>query len=219
MKDVPYSNAMGSMMYAMISTRPDIAYGTGLVSRLMSKPSPEHWKVTKWLLRYLKTSSQLKLKYCRDETTSTRIVGYCDSDFTDHLDKRRSISGYVFTLRGNTIIWKSSLQHVVALSCLEAEYVALTEVVKEGIWLKGLASELEIEQGKIIVFCDSQSDIHLSKNSMFHDRTKHVDVSLHFVRDIISKKLIEVEKIDTKIYPADTFTKFVPVRKFQEALE
>ncbi|XP_062094299.1 secreted RxLR effector protein 161-like [Humulus lupulus] len=137
MKDVPYSNAVGSMMYAMINTRLDIAYGIGLVSRFMRKPSPNHWKATKWLLRYLKTSSQLKLKYYRDETASTRIVGYYDSDFAGDLDKRRPISGYVFTLGGNTISWKSSLQHVVALLSTKAEYIAVAVPIKEGIWFKG----------------------------------------------------------------------------------
>ncbi|XP_062119229.1 secreted RxLR effector protein 161-like [Humulus lupulus] len=121
MKDVPYSNEVGSMMYAMIITRSDIAYGIGLVSRFMRKPSPEHWKAAKWLLRYLKTSSQLKLKYCKDERASTRVASYCDSYFADDLDKRRSISSYIFTFGGNTISWKSSLQHVVGFSSMEEE--------------------------------------------------------------------------------------------------
>ncbi|XP_062100983.1 secreted RxLR effector protein 161-like [Humulus lupulus] len=102
---------MDGMMYAMISTRPNVVCGIGLLSRFMSKPSPEHWKAVKWLLRY--------------ETGSIEVVGYYDSDFAGDLDKRMSISGCVFSLGGNTISWKSSLQHVVALPITEVEYIAL----------------------------------------------------------------------------------------------
>lgn len=120
MKNVPYSNATGSIMYSMVSTRPDIAYGLGLVSRFMSKPSREHWQAVKWLLRYLKGSAKLKLMYSGNEQSTCDVVGYCDSDYAADLDKRRSLSGYVFTVGRNVVSWKSSLQHVVALSTTEA---------------------------------------------------------------------------------------------------
>ena len=218
MKKVPYCNAVGSLMYAMIATRPDIAYGVGLVSRFMSLPSKEHWQAVKWLLRYLKGSGKLGLFYSKPRNNQIELKGYCDADFAADLDRRRSLSGYVFTIGENVISWKSSLQHIVALSTTEAEYVALTEAMKEAIWLKGIINELKIECCSVRLYCDSQSAIHLSKNSMFHERTKHIDVRLHFVRDIISKEIIKVEKISTLINPADILTKAVPVGKFEEAL-
>ncbi|XP_052181870.1 secreted RxLR effector protein 161-like [Diospyros lotus] len=133
MKKVPYSNAVGSLMYAMISTRPDIAYGVSLVSRFMCNPSKEHWSAVKWVLRYLKGSVNKGLVFGSNAENSSSIKGFCDSDFAADLDKRRSLSGYVFTLGGNLISWKANLQHIVALSTTEAEYVALTEAMKEAI--------------------------------------------------------------------------------------
>ena len=218
MKDVPYSNCVGSLMYAMVSTRPDLAYGVGLVSRFMSKPSRDHWQAAKWLLRYLKGTSEMKLVYSQNATRGPKVVGYCDSDYAADLDKRRSISGYVFTFGGNTVSWKSSLQHVVALSTTEAEYISLTEAIKEGLWLKGFVTELGFNQEKVEIHCDSQSAIHLSKNSVFHERTKHIDVKLHFVRDVIASNQVEVKKISTDVNPADMLTKVIPVSKFEEAL-
>ncbi|XP_073133492.1 secreted RxLR effector protein 161-like [Henckelia pumila] len=115
MKIVPYKNAVGSMIYSMVSTRMEIAYGMGLVSRFMSKPSREHSQTVKWLLRYLKGKTNLKFVYSANTWISCEVVGYCDSDYAADLDKRRSLSGYVFTVGENVVSWKSSLQHVVAL--------------------------------------------------------------------------------------------------------
>ena len=176
MQKVPYCNVVGSLMYAMIATRPNIAYGVGLVSRFMNFPSKELWQVVKWLLRYLKGSGKLGLVYCKPENDQIELKGYCDVDFAAELDRKRSLTGYVFFIGGNVISWKSSLQHIVALSTNEAEYVGLT-----AIWLKGIINELKIECCSMKLYCNSQSAIHLSKNSMFHERTKHIDVRLHFV--------------------------------------
>ncbi|XP_073120250.1 secreted RxLR effector protein 161-like [Henckelia pumila] len=142
MKNVPYSNAVGSIMYMMVSTRPDITYGVGLVSRFMGKPSREHWRAVQWLLRYLKGTKKLKLKYSKSTSNTCEVTGYCDSDYAADLDKRRSISGYVFIIGGNVVSWKSNLQSVVALSTTEAEYISLTEAVKEGIWITGFVTEM-----------------------------------------------------------------------------
>jgi len=219
MKNIPYSNCVGSCMYAMISTRPDIAHGVSLISRFMSKPSREHWQAAKWLVRYIKGSLNMKMVFSGEENQVSKIVGYCDSDYAADLDKRRSLSGYVFTVGGNTVSWKASLQHVVALSTTEAEYIALTEAIKEAMWLKGFVKELGLGDCETVVHCDSQSAIHLSKNSVFHERTKHIDVRLHFIKDVINSGQVIIEKISTEINPADIFTKAVPVSKFKEALE
>ncbi|XP_073130842.1 secreted RxLR effector protein 161-like [Henckelia pumila] len=218
MKNIPYSNAVGSIMYMMVSTRPDIIYGLGLVSRFMSKPSRDHWKAVQWLLRYLKGTKGLKITYSKSALNTCEVTGYCDSDYAADLDKRRSISGYVFTVGGNVVSWKSNLQSVVALSTTEAEYISLTKAVKEGIWITGFVTEMGLVQNDVTIFCDSQSAIHLSKNSVFHERTKHIDVRLHFLRDIIFRGLVKVLKIDTMINPADILTKEVPVSKLQHAL-
>lgn len=120
----PYLSAVGSIMYAMIGSRPDLAYGLGLVSRFMSKPGEIHWEAVKWLLRYITGSLGVHLVYTKDK--DFLVQGFCDSDYAADLDKRRSTSGYVFTVGGNVVSWKSCLQPVVALSTTEAEFIALT---------------------------------------------------------------------------------------------
>lgn len=108
------------------------------------------------------------------------------------MDKRRSLTGYVFTLFGNVISWRSSLQSVVALSSTEAEYIALAESVKEGVWLKGIVSEMLGEKLEVRIHCDSQSALSLSKNPSFHDRTKHIDIRFHYVRHVVQEGEVQV---------------------------
>ncbi|GKD03351.1 hypothetical protein Tco_1178325 [Tanacetum coccineum] len=122
-------------------------------------------------------------------------------------------------VHGCVVIWKETLQHVVALSTTEAEYMALTEAVKENIYLKGLLIELGVNLRSVVVNCDNQSAIYLSRNAMFHERTKHINVRYHFIREIVKSKEIEVVKIVTKNNAAVTFTKVVPGLKFKYCME
>ena len=214
---VPYASAIGSIMYAMVGTRPDVAQAIGVLSRFMGNPGKVHWTPVKWLLRYLKNSSDLKLVYTQGK--DLQVQGYSDSDYAADLDRRRSTTGYVFTVGGNTVSWKSNLQSIVALSTTEAEYVALTEAVKEALWIKGLLSDMGIEQQKALVWSDSQSAISLSKNNSFHERTKHIAIKYYFIRDVIEEGEVEVLKIHTSRNPADMLTKGIPVQKFEAALE
>jgi hypothetical protein len=219
MTSVPYSSAVGSIMYAMVCTRPDISQAVSVVSRYMANPGKGHWQAVKWILRYLKGTMQFGLVYNGNANTGNCVVGYSDSDFAGNLDDRRSQTGYVFTLSRSAISWKATLQPTVALSTTEAEYMAVTEVVKEAMWLQDLVSELGVEQAQTVVYCDSQSAIHLTKNQMFHERTKHIQVKCNFVRDIISKGAIVVKKVHTTDNSADMLTKLVLGDKFKHCLD
>lgn len=217
MKQIPYANVIGSVMYLMIGSRPDLAYAVGLVCRYMSNPTKDHWQAVKWVLRYIRGSKMVGLQFKKSD--KFEIKGYCDSDYATDPDRRRSVSGYVFTSGGNTISWKSGLQSVVALSTTEAEYIALNEAAKEAIWLKGLSEEMGFKQSSVQIMCDSQSAIALAKNSVYHERTKHIDVKFHFIREKIEEGRIQVDKISTIWNPADILTKSVPVSKLQDALK
>ncbi|KAK4410175.1 Retrovirus-related Pol polyprotein from transposon TNT 1-94 [Sesamum angolense] len=141
MKNIPYSNAIGSVMYLMVSTRPDIAYAVSCLSRYMSNAGLPHWEALKWLLRYLNGSVSAGIKFSK-HTDGVSLVGYVDSNYANDRDSRRSTTSYVFTLCGACISWKSQLQNIVALSTTEAEYIATTEAFKEAIWLKGILTEI-----------------------------------------------------------------------------
>ncbi|GJT87968.1 retrovirus-related pol polyprotein from transposon TNT 1-94 [Tanacetum coccineum] len=204
-----------SLMYLMVCTRPDIAYAVSIVSRYLANPGKNHWEAVKWILKYLKGTADVGLVYGRDQGKHVDVDGFVDADYAKDPDKGRSITGYVFMVHGCVVSWKATLQHVVALSTTEAEYMALTEAVKESIWLKGLLIELGVNLRSVVVNCDNQSAIHLSRNAMFHERTKHINVRYHFIREIVESKEIEVAKIDTKDNAVDAFTKVVLGPKFK----
>ena len=122
-------------------------------------------------------------------------------------------------LDGCLINWKASLQHGVALSTTEAEYTAATEAVKEALWMKGLIAELGVSQKTVDVFCDSSSAIYLSKNPAHHEKTKHIDIKLHFIRNVVSMGVVRMVKIHTDRNPADMLTKVVTTAKFKVCLD
>ena len=126
MSKVPYTSAIGSLMYAMVCTRPDIAHVVAVMSRFMSRPRKQHWEAVKWILRYLKGSLDTLCFTC----ASLKLQGYVDADFAGDIDSRKSTTGFVFTLGGTAISWASNLQKIVTLSTTEAEYVAATEAGK-----------------------------------------------------------------------------------------
>ncbi|RVW97586.1 Retrovirus-related Pol polyprotein from transposon TNT 1-94 [Vitis vinifera] len=160
-------------------------------SRYMSNPGRDHWEALKWILRYLKGTTDFGLIYQRKQTTIGLVEGYVDSDYAKDMDERRSIT---------------------------VEYVAAAEATKEALWLKGLVSELGMNQKSVTVFCDSQSALCLTKNQGFHERTKHIDVRFHFIRDIAEQGLVNVSKISTKDNPADMLTKPISKVKFKQCL-
>ncbi|GKB21668.1 retrovirus-related pol polyprotein from transposon TNT 1-94 [Tanacetum coccineum] len=137
------------------------------------------------------------------------VCGFVDSDYAKDPDKGRSITGFAFLVQGCVVSWKAMLQHVVALSTIEAEYMALTEAVKEAIWLRGLLEELGVELNTVAVNCDNQGAIHLSRNHVFHERTKHINVRYHFIIEALEAKTVKVLKVGTKHNVVDALTKVI----------
>jgi hypothetical protein len=129
------------------------------------------------------------------------LIGFTDSDMARDLDNRKSTSGYMFTFSGGVVSWQSKLHKCVALSTTEAEYIAATEAAKEMLWMKRFLLELGVKQDEYVVFCDSQSAIDLSKNATYHSRTKHIDVRYHWLREVIDKKQMRLEKFIQKRIP------------------
>ncbi|CAJ2642124.1 unnamed protein product [Trifolium pratense] len=184
MKKIPYASAVGSLMYAMVCTRPDIAHAVGVVSRFLSNPGAD-----------------------------PVLDGYTDADMACDLDCRKSTSGYMMTFAGGAVSWQSRLQKCVALSTTEAEYIVATEAAKELLWMKKFLQELGFEQEKFVLFCDSQSAIHLGKNPTFHSRSKHIEVRYHWIREALEMKSFSLEKIHTDENGSDMMTKTLPVTK------
>ncbi|KAJ4721544.1 Retrovirus-related Pol polyprotein from transposon TNT 1-94 [Melia azedarach] len=202
MSRVPYASAVGSLMYAMICTRPDLAQSVSVVSRFMGEPGKEHWQVVKRIFRYLKGTFDVGLIYGGD--TQCLVTGFSDFDYAGDVDSRRSMTGYVFTLGSSVVSWKATLQPIVTLSTTEAEYMALTEAAKEEIWLKGLVSDLGLHHNQAIVYCDSLSAICLAKDQVHHERTKHIDVRSRGQNILVDWQMqLEAVGVDKISYPEE----------------
>ncbi|KAL5769249.1 hypothetical protein ACOSQ2_016032 [Xanthoceras sorbifolium] len=212
MAKVPYASAIGSLMYAMVCTRPDIAQAVGAVSRYMNNPGKIHWEAVKWILRYLRGTTNKTLCFKGGDTT---LTGYVDADLAGNVDIRKSTTGYVYTLGGTAVSWVSQLQKIVALSTTEAEYVAVTEASKEMVWLQSFLGELGKKQEDNVLYCDSQSAIHLAKNPSFHSRTKHIQLRYHFIRSLLEDGILKLEKISGAQNPADMLTKTATTDKLK----
>lgn len=213
--NVPYQEAVGSLLFIAQGTRPDIAQAVNEVSRFNNCHTKSHWTAVKRIMRYLRHTSDAKLTYTA--SSEGDFVGYSDSDWGGDLDSRKSTQGYIFKLANGAISWKSSKQEIIALSSTEAEYIALSAAAKEGVWLKQLAFELISECNNIskdlIVYCDNQSAIKLSLSEGYRPRTKHIDLRYHYIREKVKNGDIKLEFIGTEFNTADYLTKAVKSEK------
>ena len=201
-----YREVIGSLIYLMTTTRPDLCYVVGMLSQHLAKPKVAHYAIAKQTLRYLKGTKSKTLKFVKTETLD--IVGYSDSDWANDKTDRRSVSGMVFSLGETFISWRSKKQPIVALSTCEAEYIALSFSIQEAKFLQQLLADITCCEPKPVqISVDNQSAIALSKNPVNHQRSKHIDVKFHYIRQEISNGNVIVEYIPTEFNKADAFTK------------
>jgi transposase InsO family protein len=200
----PYRQAIGSLIYLMTGTRPDLSWIISKLSQFLEKPTTTHVTAVKRVLRYIKSTKSYSLTFTPSDGT---LLGYSDSDWGGDLDERRSTTGYIFTIgKSAPISWKSHKQPVVALSSSEAEYMAMVEATKEAIHLRQLLTSFDMAQDKSTnVYVDNQSAIALAQNtSKHHNRSKHIDIRYHFLRlqtDVV------YTYVETKKNLADILTK------------
>jgi hypothetical protein len=209
-----YRQLVGSLMFVMTSTRPDIAHALGEVARYCEKHTKEHWIAVKRILRYLVGTNHEGIMFNGNE--DLQIKAFADANWASDLDTRKSTTGYVFTMCGAAISWRSRRQPTVAASTTEAEYMALFDSVQEAMWLKKMLCETRVMKinEKIKVYQDNQGCILLAKNPVNQQRTKHIDIKYHFVREQLILGTLELEYLSTDCMTADIFTKNLPRIKF-----
>ncbi|CAI5459574.1 unnamed protein product, partial [Closterium sp. Yama58-4] len=203
----PYAELVGSLMYAMMCTRPDLAYPVSVLARFVGsgRHTEEHWAAAKRVLRYLCGTKDHALTL--GGSSPPLLSGFSDSSWADNQPDRRSSQGYGFTLGSGLISWRSTRSSAIALSSCEAELYAGTMAAQESRWLCFLLAELGAPQRCPTLWCDNASTIHLTQDPVFHGRSKHIELRYFFIRELVQQNLIAVRKIATEANLADIFTK------------
>jgi len=209
-----YSSLIGSLMYAALGTRPDIYYAVVTLSRHNISPTEATWNAAKRILRYIQGTLDFCITY-KSNGKYINLTSFCDADWGNEIIDRRSISGYCFLLGDGAISWQSKKQNVVSLSSTEAEYRAVTPAIKEVTWIyrtlkdlhSSISTPIELQE-------DNQGCIELSKNAESHQRTKHIDIQYHFIRDNVNNKFIKLIYCPTESMTADILTKPLPREQF-----
>ena len=202
----PYQSVVGALLYLAINTRPDIAYAVNSLARFNSCPTFLSCKTAIRVLCYLRDTATQGLNF-NSEELNLRCLS--DSDWAGDVDTRRSTTGYVVFAAGAPISWCSKLQSTVAISSMEAEYMAAFFAVQEVVWLKGVLSEMDLGYGQPVpLLIDNQSAIRLAKNPMYHKRSKHIEIKWHWLREKVGEQnLVELVYVRSADNTADIFTK------------
>jgi hypothetical protein len=198
MKAVQYASVVGSLQYAQVCTRPDLAFITGVLGRYQDNPGIEHWKMAKKAMRCVQGTKHYMLTY--RSSAYLEIKGYSDADYAGDRDERKSTSGYIFTLAGGAISWRSSKQKLVASSTMHTEFIACHDTIRKVIWLKKFVPDLRVVDcinKPIKMYCDNQPAVYYAHNNKSSNATKPVEVKFYVVKDGIRDKTISLEHIGT----------------------
>lgn len=213
MKNIPYQIAVGSIMYAAICTRPDLSHSVGLASQFSSNPGPAHWAAVKRILRHSNATKTLGLTF-GGLGKAIDLEVYCDADYAQDPDKRRSTTGYVCRIAGGAVSYASRKQGCVTTSTVEAEYVAACSAAKEVVWIRLFLSEIGFPQlSPTPMYIDNSGSLRLTQDNTLHNRTKHIDVQYHYIRELVEQNVIAPEHVPSDKNISDIFTKPLPFDK------
>ena len=212
-----YQRLVGKLVY-LSHTRPDIAYAMSLVSQFMHCPSEDHMSEVVRILQYLKSSPGRRLMFTRNQ--HLHIDGYIDVDWAGNITDRKSTLGYFTFVGGNLVTWRSKKQKVVALSSAEAKFRGMAKGLCELLWLKKLLEEIDCSSHETMnLFCDNKASIAIAHNPVQHNRTKHVEVDQHFIKQKLKDKVIQFPFVKSEDQLADILTKAASSKIFHNSLD
>lgn len=206
-----YQAAVGMLNFLSVQTRPDIGFSVGYLARFNSRHNKTHWSAVKHLLRYIKATSHYGITFGGGETDKI-IEGFAEADYAGDSDTRRSTTGFVFFVFGSLVSWRSRRQPSVTLSTTEAEYMAIGDCAKHGLWLCRLLEHF-IVGAKISIPIvlpisnDNQGAVFLCNEASVNNRSEHIDIRHDFIRELIREGKLSVSHVSTKEMPADILTK------------
>src|ERR1044072_7743493 len=203
-----YQSLVGKLIY-LTHTRPDIGFAVSMASRYMTNPTETHMKAVNRILQYLKGTPGRGLYFRKNSNRGIDV--FTDADWAGCVTDRKSTTGYCSFVWGNLVTWRSKKQSVVARSSAEAEFRAMAHGICEGIWLKRMLEELRIPTNYTMrMLCDNKAAISIAKNPVHHDRTKHVEIDRHFIKEKIDCGLINIDYVPSCNQTADILTKALP---------
>lgn len=212
--DVPYKELIGSIMYLMLGSRPDLCFAISYFGRFQNCYNETHWKHLKNIIKYLKFTINIGLVFKRSNCNSLYIHSYVDADYAHDVNDRKSTTGFILKINDNIVSWASRKQSVVALSSTEAEYYALGDCLIESLFVQKLLKDIFIYSNVINIYEDNQGTIKIAQ-TLETKRSKHYDVKYSFVKDMVMKGSIKINYIETKDQIADLMTKALPENKFE----
>eukprot|EP00052_Salpingoeca_macrocollata_P029827 m.307284 g.307284 ORF g.307284 m.307284 type:complete len:509 (-) comp23022_c5_seq5:537-2063(-) len=202
-----FRGIVGALLFLGSCTRPDLAFSTHQLSKVMAAPTQKHLIAAKRVLRYLQGTKSLGITFSRSGVQRPQLHGFTDASWNSEA-RRRSTSGFVFLMTGGAVSWRTKMQSVAALSTAESEYYAMAEAVREVLFLRNLLMELGCPQrSPTSLLEDNQATIKIATNAMTTSRTKHIDLRQHFVRDVITAGDVVLEYCPTADMVADELTK------------
>ncbi|KAL0392811.1 UNVERIFIED_CONTAM: Retrovirus-related Pol polyprotein from transposon TNT 1-94 [Sesamum radiatum] len=219
MKNITYASIIGSLMYAQVFTRPDIAFAVEMLGRYHSNLDLDHWRAIKKVIRYLQGRKNYMLTYRRTE--NLKVIRYSHSDFAGCVDSRKSTCGYMFMSTNGAVSWRSAKQTFIATSTMKVEFVSCFEATAHGVWLKSFINGLRIMDSiskPLRICCDNSTAIFIVKNSKSENRSKYIDIKYLAIRKCVKEGKVVIEYISTDLMLADPLTKGMPPKNFKDHL-
>jgi hypothetical protein len=216
MSAIPYASAIGSIMYAMLCTHPDVSFALSVTSRYQSDFGEDHWTTVKGILKYLRRTKDMFLIFGGEDELV--VNGYTDASFQTDKDDSASQSRFVFCLNGGEVSWKSSKEDTVADSTIEAEYIAASEAAKEAVWIRKIVSELGVvpsASSPVDLYYDNSGAIALAKESRSHKKSRHILRKYHLIRHFVERGDVNVCKVHTDSNVAGPLTMPLPQPKHE----
>jgi hypothetical protein len=207
-----YRQLVGSLLY-LTHSRPYLSYAVGTVSRFMQEPHELHWKDAKHILRYVQGTITFGIHYATDSTLD--LIGFTDSDWVGDNTDRKSTSGYSLSLGFGPICWSSKKQATISLSSVEAEYRGVVNITIQAMWLQHFLTELGIQfHRSIVIWCDNQSTLKFCRDPVQRQRTKHIEIHMHYIQDLVHEGIIDLQFCPSAEQMTNIFTKTFTEQKF-----
>jgi len=201
-----------SLLY-LTANIPDITFVVGVCSRYQAEPKMSHLVQVKRILKYINGTTDYRILYSHID--NSRLMGYRDADWAGSADDRKSTSGGCFFLGNNLVSWFSKKQNYVSLSTTESEYIVAGSSCSQLVWMKQMLEEYDVQKNVLTLYCDNLSAIKIPKNPIQHNRTNHIDIQHHFIRDLVEDKMVTLEHVITEEQLVDIFTETLDVKQFE----